>query len=159
MNRDRHQQGGAPGQRQLRVGEVIRRALSEILARGETHDPDLARVSITVSEVRSSPDLRHATALVLPLGGVNTASVVKALTRNKAELRRLVTARIDLRFSPELSFQPDESFDRMDRARDLFASPEVARDLEAPDLGAPDPEAPDPEAGGVDTRAARADDD
>lgn len=159
MNRDRHQQGGAPGQRQLRVGEVIRRALSEILARGETHDPDLARVSITVSEVRCSPDLRHATAFVLPLGGVNTASVVKALTRNKAELRRLVTARIDLRFSPELSFQPDESFDRMDRARDLFASPEVARDLEAPDLGAPDPEAPDPDVGGVDTRAARADDD
>ena len=106
-----------------------------------------------------STDLRHATAFVLPLGGVNTASVVKALTRNKAELRRLVTARIDLRFSPELSFQPDESFDRMDRARDLFASPEVARDLEAPDLEAPDPEAPDPEAGGVDTRAARADDD
>ena len=152
-------QARAPSQRQLRVGELIRRALSEILARGETHDPDLARVSITVSEVRCSPDLRHATAFVLPLGGVNTASVVKALTRNKAELRRLVTARIDLRFSPELSFQPDESFDRMDRARDLFASPEVARDLEAPDLEAPDPEAPDPEAGGVDTRAARADDD
>ncbi len=169
MNRDRHQQGGAPGQRQLRVGEVIRRALSEILARGETHDPDLARVSITVSEVRCSPDLRHATAFVLPLGGVNTASVVKALTRNKAELRRLVTARIDLRFSPELSFQPDESFDRMDRARDLFASPEVARDLETPDVEDPDaegpnPEAPDPEgsgpdAGGLPARAAQAGDD
>lgn len=184
MNRDRHQQGGAPGQRQLRVGEVIRRALSEILARGETHDPDLARASITVSEVRCSPDLRHATAFVLPLGGVNTASVVKALTRNKAELRRLVTARIDLRFSPELSFQPDESFDRMDRARDLFASPEVARDLEAPDaegpdaegpnpeapnpeapdpeapdLEAPDPEGSDPDAGGLPARAARAGDD
>lgn len=169
MNRDRHQQGGAPGQRQLRVGEVIRRALSEILARGETHDPDLARVSITVSEVRCSPDLRHATAFVLPLGGVNTASVVKALTRNKAELRRLVTARIDLRFSPELSFQPDESFDRMDRARDLFASPEVARDLEggapevsdleATDAEAPDAEARGPDGRGGDARAARTDDD
>lgn len=130
MNKPRTQPGGAPSQRQLRVGEVIRRALSEILARGETHDPELGGASITVSEVRTSPDLRHATAFVLPLGGVNTQAVVKALNRNKAELRRLVTSRIDLRFSPELSFQPDESFDRMDRARDLFNSPDVARDLD-----------------------------
>ena len=122
--------GGAPSQRQLRVGEVIRRALSEILQRGELHDPDLAHVSVTVSEVKVAPDLRHATAFVLPLGGVNTAEVVRALGRNRAELRRLVTDRIDLRFSPELAFQADTSFDQMDRTREVLRSPQVRRDLE-----------------------------
>ncbi|HVL19501.1 MAG TPA: 30S ribosome-binding factor RbfA [Amaricoccus sp.] len=122
--------GGAPNQRQLRVGEVIRRALAEILQRGEVHDPDLAHVSVTVAEVRVSPDLRHATAFVLPLGGVNTPEVVRALDRNRAELRRLVTDRIDLKFSPELGFQPDTRFDQMDRTRDLLRSPPVRRDLE-----------------------------
>lgn len=121
---------GAPTQRQLRVGEVIRRALSEILSRGELHDPDLARVSVTVAEVRVSPDLRQATAYVMPLGGVNTAEVVRALGRNRAELRRLVTDRIDLRFSPELAFRADTRFDQMDRTRDLLRSPEVRRDIE-----------------------------
>ena len=128
---------GAPGQRQLRVAEVIRRALSDILARGDLHDPDLARVSVTVAEVRVSPDLRNATAFVLPLGGKNTDSVLKALNRNRAEVRRLVTAQIDLRFSPELTFQADHTFDQMDRTRVLLDSPEVRRDLgDAPD--APD---------------------
>lgn len=122
--------GGAPTQRQLRVGEVIRRALSEILQRGELHDPDLAHVSVTVAEVKVAPDLRHATAFVLPLGGVNTAEVVRALGRNRAELRRLVTDRIDLRFSPELAFQADTRFDQMDRTREVLRSPDVRRDLE-----------------------------
>jgi ribosome-binding factor A len=122
--------GGAPGQRQLRVGEVIRRALSEILARGEVHDPDLGTASITVAEVKVSPDLRHATAFVLPLGGLNTVEVVRALGRNKAELRRLVTDRIDLKFSPELDFKPDTRFDQMDRTRELLRSAPVRRDLE-----------------------------
>ena len=130
MSRPSSSPGGTSKLRQLRVGEVIRRALSEILARGETHDAELAHASITVSEVRMSTDLRHATAFVLPLGGVNTPVVVKALNRNRAELRRLVTSRIDLRYSPELSFQPDESFDRMDRTRELLRSPEVSRDLD-----------------------------
>jgi len=121
--------GGTPGQRQLRVAEVIRRALSDILARGEVHDPELADVSVTVAEVQVSPDLRHATAFVLPLGGVNTAGVLKALTRNRHEIRRQVTRQIDLRFSPELSFQADRRFDQMDRTRDLLDSPEVRRDL------------------------------
>ncbi|MBP7240879.1 30S ribosome-binding factor RbfA [Amaricoccus sp.] len=129
MSRARDQTGGAPSQRQLRVGEVIRRALSEVLARGDVHDPDLGRASITVSEVRASPDLRQATAYVLPLGGVDTEAVVKALNRNRAELRRLVTGRIDLRFSPELNFRADASFDRMDRTRELLRSPSVSRDL------------------------------
>ncbi len=121
---------GSPTQRQLRVGEVIRRALSEILSRGELHDPDLAHVSVTVAEVRVSPDLKQATAYVLPLGGVNTAEVVRALGRNRVELRRLVTDRIDLRFSPELAFQPDTRFDQMDRTRELLRSPEVRRDID-----------------------------
>ena len=94
------------------------------------HDPDLAHVSITVSEVRVSPDLRQATAFVLPLGGVNTREVVRALARNRAELRRLVTDRIDLRFSPELAFEPDTRFDQMDRTRELLRSAPVRRDLE-----------------------------
>jgi ribosome-binding factor A len=109
---------------------VIRRALSEILTRGEVHDPELAHVSITVAEVRVSPDLRHATAFVLPLGGVNTTEIVRALGRNRAEIRRLVTDRIDLRFSPELAFQADTRFDQMDRTRDLLRSQPVRRDLE-----------------------------
>jgi|SRR5690349_9176376 ribosome-binding factor A len=122
--------GGSPTQRQLRVGEVIRRALSDILARGDVHDPDLARVSVTVAEVRVSPDLRQATAYVLPLGGVNTAQVVEALHRNRVEIRRMVTDRIDLKFSPELGFRADTRFDQMDKTRDLLGSPSVRRDLE-----------------------------
>jgi ribosome-binding factor A len=121
---------GSPSQRQLRVGEVIRRALSEILARGEVHDPELAHVSVTVGEVRVSPDLRQATAFVLPLGGENTAEVVRALGRNRSELRRLVPDRIDLRFSPELAFRADTRFDQMDRTREILRSPDVRRDLE-----------------------------
>jgi ribosome-binding factor A len=112
------------------VGEVIRRALSEILARGEVHDPDLARVSVTVAEVRVSPDLRQATAFVLPLGGVNTAEIVATLSRNRAEIRRLVTERIDLKFSPELGFRADTRFDQMDRTREILRSPAVRRDIE-----------------------------
>lgn len=130
MAKTRPHSGGTPGQRQLRVGEVIRRALSEILARGDLHDEALAHVSITVSEVRVSPDLRHATAFVMPLGGVNTREVVKALGRNRVELRRLVTDRIDLKFSPELGFEPDTRFDQMDRTRELLRSAPVRRDLE-----------------------------
>ena len=130
MTKTRFPAGGTPSQRQLRIGEVIRRALSDILARGEVHDPDLGTASITVAEVRVSPDLKHATAFVLPLGGLNTVEIVRALGRNKAEIRRLVTDRIDLRFSPDLDFRADTRFDQMDRTRDLLRSPSVRRDLE-----------------------------
>jgi ribosome-binding factor A len=129
MAKTRPVSGGAPSQRQLRVAEVIRRALSDILARGEVHDPELAHVSVTVAEVVVTPDLRHATAFVLPLGGVNTAGVVKALERNRGEIRRLVTGQIDLKFSPELGFRADTRFDQMDRTRELLSSPAVRRDL------------------------------
>lgn len=131
MAKTRPLSGSGPSQRQLRVAEVIRRALSEILARGDLHDPELGSVSITVAEVRVAADLRQAVVFVLPLGGVNTEGVLKALTRNRHELRRLVTAQIDLKFSPDLSFQPDRRFDQMDRTRDLLGSPAVRRDLES----------------------------
>jgi len=129
MAKTRPLSGAGPSQRQLRVAEVIRRALSDILARGEVHDPELAHVSVTVAEVRVASDLRHATAFVLPLGGVNTPAVLKALMRNRHEIRRLVTRQIDLKFSPELTFEPDRRFDQMDRTRELLGSPEVRRDL------------------------------
>ncbi len=116
-------------QRQLRVGEVIRHALSQALARGDTHDPDLAHVSVTVSEVRMSPDLKIATAFVLPLGGVNTEVVIKALARNKAELRHLVTREVKLKFSPDLRFLADTTFDEMDKTRAMLESDAVKRDL------------------------------
>ncbi len=130
MAKSKNPAGVAPTQRQLRVAEVIRRALSDTFARGDLHDPDLAHVSITVSEVRCSNDLRQATVFVLPLGGVNTDVVLKALTRNRHEIRRQVTREIDLKFSPELSFLADHSFDQMDRTRALLASEAVRRDLD-----------------------------
>jgi ribosome-binding factor A len=130
MAKTRPLSGAGPSQRQLRVAEVIRRALSDILTRDEVGDPELGGVSITVSEVRVSPDLRQAVAYVLPLGGVNTEGVLAALARNRVEIRRLVTRQIDLKYSPELSFSPDRSFDQMDRTRDLLGAPAVRRDLD-----------------------------
>src|SRR5690606_26905187 len=122
--------GNTPSQRQLRVGELIRRTLAEILQRGETGDPELESVSITVSEVRISPDLRHATAYVMPLGGGNAAGVIKALNRNRAVIRRIVTQDVNLRYSPEIGFSVDTSFEQADRTRALLESDAVRRDLE-----------------------------
>lgn len=119
-----------PSQRQLRVGEVIRHALSQALTRGDLHDPDLSHVSVTVAEVRMSPDLKLATVYVLPLGGGNTAAVIAALERNRPELRRQVAAEVSLKFSPDLRFLPDTTFDEMDRTRSLLESDAVRRDLD-----------------------------
>lgn len=124
---DNHQ---GPSQRQLRVGETIRRALSEVLMRGDLHDPDLAGASITVGEVRTSPDLRVATAYVLPLGGANAETVLAALNRSRSELRRSVNKSLTLKFSPELRFQLDETFDRMDQTRQMLGADRVRRDLD-----------------------------
>ncbi|RAP40636.1 MULTISPECIES: 30S ribosome-binding factor RbfA [Rhodovulum] len=123
----------APSQRQLRVGELIRRTLSEVLARGDVHDPDLNRMSITVGEVRTSPDLKVATAFVLPLGGDHAEEALAALRRNRGELRRVVGKKTQLKFTPELRFTLDETFDRMDETRRLLADETVRRDLAAPD--------------------------
>ncbi|CAN5738344.1 30S ribosome-binding factor RbfA [soil metagenome] len=130
MSRTRTRSGGGPSQRQLRVAELIRRTLSDVLARGELGDPALEAVSITVSEVRISPDLRHAAAFVLPLGGGDAAGALAALERNRAMLRRAVTAAVKLKFSPELSFEADTRFDAMDRTRALLESEPVRRDLQ-----------------------------
>lgn len=119
-----------PGQRQLRVGELIRRTLSEVLLRGDIHDPDLNRMSITVGEVRVTTDLRVATIYVLPLGGTGKDEVLKLLARNKGELRRIIGKKVALKFAPELRFQLDETFDRMDETRRLFAQDAVRRDLD-----------------------------
>lgn len=118
-----------PSQRQLRVGELIRRALAEILMRGEVNEPDLAGLSITVSEVRPTPDLKRATVYVMPLGGRGAETALAALGRARGELRREVSRRVTLKFAPDLDFRLDPSFDRMDETRAMLADPKVARDL------------------------------
>ena len=121
-----------PSQRQLRVGEVIRRTLSDALLRGETHEPALDGASITVSEVRLTPDLKIATAYVMPLGGANGQEIVKALARAKGELRRIVGRQTQLKFAPDLRFRLDSVFDQFDETRRLLSDPKVAGDI-APD--------------------------
>jgi len=130
MSKSRFDHGPGPSQRQLRVGETIRRALSDVLMRGDLHEPDLAGVSITVGEVRTSPDLRVATVFVSPLGGGDGARVLAGLNRAKGELRRAVNKAVSLKFSPELRFQLDETYDRMDRTRAMLDDENVRRDLE-----------------------------
>lgn len=119
-----------PSQRQLRVGELIRRTIAGLLTRGDIHDPDLNRMSITVGEVRVSPDLRIATAYVLPLGGQGKQDALDALRRNRHELRRLVSKELTLKHSPELRFAVDETFDRMDETRRLLSEDRVRQDLD-----------------------------
>lgn len=130
MSRARSDHATGPSQRQLRVGELIRRTLSEVLARGDVHDPDLGAMSITVGEVRTSPDLKIATAYVLPLGGQNREAALAALRRNKAELRHQIGRAMTLKFVPDLRFEIDEVYDRIDETRRLFADDHVRQDLE-----------------------------
>lgn len=130
MARSRFNDGPGPTQRQLRVAEVIRRRLSDVLAQGDIHDPDLNRLSITVGEVTCSPDLKVATAYVLPLGGDQREEALEALRRNRHEIRRTVAKGMQLKFSPEIRFQIDETFDRLDTTRAMFADENVRRDLD-----------------------------
>lgn len=130
MAKSRFHDGPGPSQRQLRVGELIRRRLSEVLSRGEVHDPDLQGMSITVGEVRASPDLKIATAFVMPLGGKDAEAAIAALRRNKSEIRRQVSKGLALKFSPELRFAADETYDLMDDTRALFSQDTVRRDLD-----------------------------
>jgi len=120
----------APSQRQLRVGELVRHALSEILVRAEIQDDDLSGAVITVSEVRVSPDVRNATAFVIPLGGERQEAIVNALNRNKRYLRGELARAVQLKFVPSLSFELDKTFDESDRIAKVLRSPEVARDLD-----------------------------
>ncbi len=133
MSRRSHEPARGPSQRQLRVGELIRRTLSDVLMRGDVHDPALNAMSITVGEVRVSPDLKIATAYVLPLGGKGAEEALKALREHRHELRRIVSKEMTLKYAPELRFAIDETFDRMDETRRLFDQPEVRRDLEKDD--------------------------
>lgn len=130
MASNKFQDGPGPSQRQRRVAEVIRRRLSEVLSRGEIHDPDLNRLSITVGEVTVSPDLKVATAWVVPLGGDNVDAMMDRLKANKGELRRALAKGLELKFAPELRFRFDETFDRLDESRRLFAQDAVRRDVE-----------------------------
>ena len=123
-----------PSQRQLRVGEMLRHALSGILRETEIRDPDLAGVSVTVTQVKPSPDMRHATVFVEPLGGKNADTVVAALNRHKAFLRGEMGRAITLKFTPELRFVEDTSFAEAERIERILHSERVARDLAAPDV-------------------------
>ena len=116
--------------RTLRVGEQVRHVLSEILQRGDVHDDTLAKHMVSVTEVRMSPDLRHATAFVKPLLGQDEEAVLKALRTNTAYLQREVAARIRTKYAAKLKFLPDDSFDEGTRIDTLLRKPEVARDLE-----------------------------
>lgn len=130
MSNRRTPTGQGPSQRQLRVGELIRRTLSDVLNRAEIHDPALNAMSITVGEVACSPDLKIATVYVMPLmGTVPVEDAIAALARNKAELRHRVAAAMTLKYAPDLRFRADETFDRLDDTRRMFADPSVARDL------------------------------
>ena len=134
MSKNRTSQGNGPSQRQLRVGELIRRTLSDVLNRADIHDPDLNRMSITVGEVRLSNDLKVATVYVMPLmGSVPVEDAIAALARNKYELRRRVSAELTLKYAPDLRFRPDGTFDQLDETRRLFADERVQRDLAQPD--------------------------
>ena len=120
-----------PSQRQLRVGELVRHALADILARGEIADPDLDGVVISVAEVRMSPDLKNGTALIMPLGGRNVKKVLAGLERSRKWLRGQIARRVNLKFAPDIRFQLDTRFDDDDAVTALLHRPEVARDLDS----------------------------
>ena len=130
MAKNKFHHGPGPSQRQLRVGELVRRALSEILLKGTIHDPDLNRISVTVSEVTASPDLKIATAYVCPLGGQGAEDLIALLSKNKSEIRRSISKKLTLKYTPELRFRIDATFDRMDETRRLFSQENIKRDLD-----------------------------
>lgn len=125
----KHPSAKGPSQRQLRAGELVRHALVDILQREEFRDPDLQGVHVTISEVRCSPDLRHATVFCAPLGGGDAGVLAKALNRASAFLRGRLGREIELKFTPELHFEPDQSFDEAQAMNRLLNDPRVRRDL------------------------------
>jgi len=130
MARDHHRDtASGPSQRALRAGEVIRHAIADILSRGEVHDPVLEGHLVTVPEVRMSPDLRHAICFVEPLGGQSPEQVVDALNRHAKFLRGRLGRNIEMKFTPDLKFLHDESFNEAARMNRLFENPRVQQDL------------------------------
>ena len=123
----------APSQRQLRMAESIRQILSELLLRGDIHAAELSGVSVTVSEVRISPDLKNATAFCLPLGGGDAEKVVAALNRVKAPVRGMLGKQLTTRYTPSIHFELDTTFDYADSIDALLKSPDVADDLGDPE--------------------------
>ena len=142
MNRRGQKSSAAlgPSQRQLRAGELVRHALVDILAREELRDPDLVGASITVGEVRASPDLKHMTVFAAPLGGGDPAPLVQGLRRCAGFLRGRLSRAIDLKFTPQLHFTADGSYDEASAIDALLRSPDVARDLNRPQRGEDDAE-------------------
>jgi ribosome-binding factor A len=135
-----HHRGGetaaaGPSQRALRVGEMVRHALSDMLTRGDVHDPVLEGHLVTIPEVRMSPDLRLATVYVMPLGGKDIEAVIEALDRNKRYLRGEIAHRVNLKFAPDIRFRADERFDEAERIEKLLRTPAVQRDLKREDDG------------------------
>jgi ribosome-binding factor A len=137
MTRRRHQRdpetSHAPSQRQLRVGELVRHAFADMLARSAVHDPVIQSHVITVPEVRMAADLRLATIYVVPLGGRDADAVLAALERNKRFLRGEIAQRINLKFAPDVRFRLDERFDEAARIEKLLRTPAVQRDLDDKD--------------------------
>jgi ribosome-binding factor A len=133
--RDRVNHATEPGQRQLRVGEELRHALAQMLRPGEMRDPALHDANVTVTEVQVSPDLRSATAFVMPLGGANSADIVAALRRSAPYLKGRVARTVQLRRVPNLSFALDSAFDSAARIATVLHSEAVARDLQDKDDG------------------------
>ncbi len=130
MTRPKQRGRAEPSQRQLRVGELVRHAVSEMLIRGDVHDPVLEGHLITIPEVRMAPDLRLATIYVMPLGGRDADEVMAALERNKRYLRGEISHRVNLKFAPDIRFQLDEQFAEAERIEKLLRTPQVRRDLE-----------------------------
>jgi ribosome-binding factor A len=129
MSRRDHRKAEGPSQRQLRVGEELRHALAHLLERGELRDPALHDVTVTVTEVRVSPDLKNATAYVMPLGGGHAPEVVAALKRSAPYVRGALARAVQLRHAPQIGFALDTSFDHASRIDALLHRPDVARDL------------------------------
>jgi ribosome-binding factor A len=130
MSRQKAQIARAPTQRQLRVGELIRHKMAEMLARGDIHDDVLASHVVTVPEVRLSPDLKLATVYVIPLGGADTQAVIEALNRHKRFIRGEIAHAVNLKFAPDIRFRCDETFEEASRIDGLLADPKVRQDVE-----------------------------
>ena len=137
MSRAHHSQAGAPSQRMLRVGELVRHAAARLLSRGEINDPVLKHV-VTVSRVKMSPDLKLATIYVIPLGGKDEPEVLAALDRHKRFLRGEIAHEVNLKFAPEIRFRIDDTFDNVSRIDALLSSDRVKRDLADGDDGKED---------------------
>jgi ribosome-binding factor A len=131
MARKKHREGTAePSQRALRVGELVRHAMAEMLTRGDVHDPVIEGHLITVPEVRMTPDLRLATIYVMPLGGRDLDAVLAAFERNKKYLRGEIAHRVNLKFAPDIRFRIDERFAEAERIERILRTAEVRRDLD-----------------------------